>query len=316
MAQLLVPGRAPVVYTEFSQGNSQEWSYQGNVARGVRVFDVEKWADRFDFVQTMIGYSDLMDGATSYVTRVLPQPFPALTRANKKPWLWARQLQSCRGMGLIGASPKFEPASWAGNYEQARVTLTYESVPYPVYSDDQVRNPATGYPDESQLYRYVSRQYQPSSEYLTFPRGAYKWCTAPVVPVDSSNGRVVAFLEVTYTWHEVPGVPAAVFTHVGCVNSATFDNAAAETLLLVGAAIKPYRNIVGARVYDVEYKKRFFNPSAGVGHNHFLRYVDAATEPFYDRITKDGNPASNPVFAKKDFAELYRPPLFRFVVDF
>lgn len=308
MAFLPTEGRAPILYKESAIASSMDESYQNNAAKASRVFDVG-FDERWDFVREMIGWSEdyLPDGVTRYIKRTLPKAYPVFTRKNNKPWLWARHASSIKGL----KAENWSAGRQHGRYNLSRVKIDYESVPYSIWRDDEIRN-ASGVPDEALLYRYIVRTFQPSSEYLTFPRGAYKWVDDAVeanrAPVDGSHGRVVSFLEITYTWVEVPGVPEALAGRIGAVNDALFDGAPAETLLLVGATLKPYRSVVGNRVFDIEMKMRLFNPESGVGHNHFLRFKGDGAAPNYARITNDGLSTGTPVFPRKNFKALFGPP--------
>ena len=309
MAFLPTAGRAPILYKESAIASSMDESYQNNAAKASRVFDVG-FDDRWDFVREMIGWSEdafMPDGVTRFIKRTLPKAYPVFTKKNNKPWLWARHASSIKGLKADG----WVAAKQHGHYNTSRIKIEYESVPYSIWRDDEIKNTA-GIPDEAQLFRYIVRTFQPSSEYLTFPRGAYKWVDDGVpanrAPVDGSRGRVVSFLEITYTWVEVPGVPLALASLIGSVNNELFDGATAETLLLVGATLKPYRSVVGNRVFDIEMKTRLFNPESGVGHNHFLRFKGDGAAPFYARITNDGLSTGTPVFPKKDFKTLFGPP--------
>lgn len=316
MATLLLDNGTEVTYTEAI--DSLQESYVNDTIRASRVFNNIAWGDRWRFIYEMIGYSyvDESEGSGYPIHRVVPKYYPLFTKDAGKPFLWAKQVPRIRGEGLT-KDETWHQGLQVGKPTNARIEIGYETLTHAVFTDDQMSSISTdGTIDESTLARFVTKAIQPSSEYLTFPRGAYKWVTDPVAAVDNSNGRVISFLEVTYIWHQVPGIPTSLATTIGTVNDATFDGAPAETLLLVGCNLKPYRNIVGARVYDIEYKCRFFNPSSGIGHNHFLRFVGDGTTPFYDRMTSNGLSGGDPVFAKKDFTKLFKSPLTVLLRDF
>lgn len=228
------------------------------------------------------------------------------------PWLFPVAIEKMEGVGPITGVEAFDtPRGKVENalYDLARVTFTYDTPTYTVRTDEDMIEKGYFYldeegkpvPDESFCVRYVTRFRQPTAEYLTLPFGGLRWVSDNNF-VRGSHGKVVVAQELVYDWHQVPGIPYAIYTHIGCVNDRAFFDGHDEhdrgTLLLTSVDIKPYRWFFGRTVYDITYKVKQFIPvntydtfrpfdqnlidttpdrdgipvNEPYGHNHFLRY--------------------------------------------
>jgi hypothetical protein len=356
----------PVDYSE--RPGSPEESYVGQEGKVTRTFDVA-WDERWLFMQSALGFSYVATAnGGKFVTRFPPWAYPGVQDvdfASVDNWLYATSVERVEGLGypsdlVRGQNPK--DAQDVYRYEIARVTLGFTSLSYRVFTDEQMANlvlnegdgtfsqaalDSYGNPDEASLLRYVSRHVQPNSEYLRLPGGQMLWATndsggmlqAPSGAV--GQGKILATLEIQYTWHQVPLFPRHIFDYIGCVNndgtlgapaalldlssgSLVFqDNApglvgtgnfAPGTLLLTGIELKPYRQIVGTYAFDITYRMKYFsaiNPQTGQkysperGHNYFLRW-QGGTNYGYELLTATGRPDGRPVYDKKNFANLFR----------
>lgn len=285
------------------------------------------------FMSYLLGYTKLifLDDGRSYIYRSPPLGYQlpgiySLTRKSR-PAYYATSIESMVPVGEPfippgnSATPDlFQPnyrGNWLGSKTFYKVTVLFTSLPYSIYRlDDSINFLVDGVTDESNLEQYVLKIPQPSTEFLTLPRGAFCWVDDPpkpaneCSPVDGSNGRLYSYLDITYTWHQIPGVPSVIANgqNIGKVNSTSFDGYPAETLLLMGLTPKGYRWHTGQFYYDIEYKIRY----APQGHNFFLRYLGPSTIPQYNLITHNGQPDGTRVFESFEFRQLFRTPLSKF----
>lgn len=214
------------------------------------------------------------------------------------------------------------------------------------------------------VMRYVTKIIQPQAEHIRFPHGFMKWSEDVVIPnpagggntivapkgqvVNQTIGRMVNHNEITYIWHQVPALDrtagnididfrseliGAALTHIGCVNSAQFDNYGPGTLLLTSVEARPYKWINGVRYYDYVYRMkhmdfienaeqpRVIRPAGShIGHNYLPRQCanqsgGTPIEPTFCLPTHDGTEAVAPLgngkgrtlFAFRNFDELFLP---------
>lgn len=215
-------------------------------------------------------------------------------------------------------------------YKLARITVSFENVNYRITSDLTTQIAPLG---TKELLNdvYTSFFRMPTAEFLSLPFGAYRYYDKDPTKrfvVQGSNMRLIAQEEILLTWHKVPYIPDEVRTAIGSVNNDWFplshlavksleedidlDNrlwAAPGTLLLTNVEIKPYKTFFSKRLYDINYKFKYFHatemsssgvlqqaysdditilashpctPSARVrttcqkqakGHNYFLKYI-------------------------------------------
>ncbi len=199
----------------------------------------------------------------------------------------------------------------------------------------------TVYPDESSLARYCSVFVQPMAEYLSLPFNALRWAelndkanndpgmaaalgnvaqdatkSYPGSPVTNSYGRIIPSTEVNITWHMVPKVPKAMYTALGKVNAAPFNDpygrftALPGQLLLTNAELKPYRWIGGKYLFDISYKFKLFKPVPEPGDPGY----DATNDPFNQSIP--GFITNNHFLHFRVGAGGFNsPPVFRLLTD-
>ena len=328
-------------YREYSgDGTSQTEAFENVQFSANRVFDIQSigadgspvkdaatprlrygWDQRWNFIRSVFGYplvktivDPLGDPVWTFIDRTDPMAYPIRTIGGKS-LLYPQDVTRVRGLGA------WRVKNGTGYYDEARVDIRFGSRPYSVQSNYHAVRDFDGHKlvDESTLTRYVEKRWSFVTQALTLPRGGAVW-EGTQVPVDDSNIRIVSHIEMVYVWYQVPGIPAAVKTHLGCVNDSNFDGHPAETMLLSGVELRPYRWVTGQRLYDILYKFRFFNPEGVKGHNHFLHYKGASVAPAYDRILTPGTPpggasGTEGIFKLKDMRELFRPPLIDLVSD-
>lgn len=268
----------------------------------------------FDAILDLIGFPMVVgSGSTAYIRRYTPWFFPLLspatqfrpaspflycTHANVDPLTMARDLVTVDGNGVH-------------RYENALVTATFESLPYKILDDQTMVNSGyvdgNGNPDESWLARYVSRHPGPTARYQTLPKGSLIYVSdSSVVP--SSPGVLEMECDLMITHHHVPEeavglrlinpfiadkAPGSTDDYVpplekllGRVNLTDFAGCKKGTLLLGAAVLKPIESLIGLRLYDIDYRFRWFGRKSAVlysnpgntdyayGHNMLLR-IDA-----------------------------------------
>lgn len=321
-----------ITYTAHVPGSPEEsWSMDN--ARIRRLIDVA-WSDRFAYIKASIGYSKLLTSSgTKYVSRVIPQAHP------EYPWLYVTAVPRVEGIGFRTLESndvgEFEV------YETARLTVEYEAVRYQILADDKVKGKDM-LPDEGQLERYITRTYHPAGEFLTLGTNFLHWVDSPVPAKPAgllySVPRIVPFVEVGYTWHQVPAIPLLnIRDAIQTVNDDFFDvnnpntheGFEPGTLLLVAADIEPIRQPFNTSspynpnlVYNIHYRMKYLpnkDLSTGevLGHNYFPRRKNDLTVNF-NLVTDTGQPpplsivggsatgTGRPVYQATDFAKLFR----------
>lgn len=323
-----VPEYGQVKFYELANKGPQ-LSYQSRVHRCERTFRVWPYDKSWAFCAWMLGWSKLGPSPGSSdcgVYRVTPQPMPIFNRPNGKPFAYATDVVRHEGGRPDGIkfSP-FDGTTVVGNFWWADVTIAYGSVPYKMLADaDMTKNPYSLDPDEASLARFVSRSTAPSGKHIQFPAGSLRWeGVASSSPGSAGQdeistqtmGKVLPFIDLVYTWHEVPAIPYAVYSHIGTVNYTPFDGRAAERLLLVGVDITPRRMVTGDRAFDIAYRMKYGDIDGTKNHNYFFRiykptgttYTDVRwtlNKPYY----KDSGSTKHYVFEKQEFRDLFRGP--------
>lgn len=264
-----------------------------------------------------------------------PSSFNAIETENVvkigNPFLYATAIPRVEGVEATGYYK-----NGIADYTWAAITVQFESLPYKVVEDEDLidliekrfqnldvaakaqtppyglpkSNKTQGWPGKNAIVdpkhayewymlRYVTRNVKPSAEYISLPRGRYKFVAFNKPSADFAAAYLIASLEITYTWHQVPYIPEGARKHVGKVNKYLFDPFFADrfqvyltnnpnkkfvgfnpgTLLFTNCDIRPYRMGSGAYVYDIIYRMKHLEPLEGRGHNYFLRYDSGIMGP-------------------------------------
>lgn len=165
-------------------------------------------------------------------------------------------------------------------YKLARITVSFENSPFRILSNVALGVSNTG-KDELLNDIFTTFFRMPTAEFLSLPFGAYRYVHQEEPKryvVQGSNMRLVAQEEILLSWHRVPFIPDDVRTAIGSVNDDWFpishlaltddreefdlDDriwAAPGTLLLTNVEIKPYKHFFSRRVYDINYKFKYFH---------------------------------------------------------
>lgn len=305
---------------------SPEEEARDDGTRAMRTIYV-RWEDRIQAVRDFLGHAEVVEAdGHKYLSRTLPWYHPHFVRADGLPYMFASQIPRMEGWGVPDPGPdgviNQRGPDEVTDYAYCKMQILLETPTYNLLEDEEIIN-GDGTPDEGSLQRFVTKLAQPSGQILPLPLGAFKYVDGAGVPVPGQPGRLVPETDVTYIWHRVPLAaigsriinPEAESTliddTIGKVNDATFPAAAvsgapAGTLLLTAVAFRPIMNPLGERVYDVEYRMKYFSPGLDqggvnpVGHNHLYRVKDGVAA--YWEVTATG--ATNLVL-KADNVSIY-----------
>ena len=185
-------------------------------------------------------------------------------------------------------------------YKLARITVSFENSAFRIVSD--IATQAGGNSGQDELLNDIFTTFfrMPTAEFLSLPFGAYRYVhqdTSKRFVVQGSNMRLVAQEEILLSWHRVPFIPDNVRTAIGSVNDDWFpishldltENtapshrdhriwAAPGTLLLTNVEIKPYKHFFSRRVYDINYKFKYFHATEQNEHGVLVpAYSDTNT---------------------------------------
>jgi hypothetical protein len=176
MAFWNIPDVGLIKYREYARGSPEE-SYVARRTRAVRIFDVLEWEQRWSFVKYLMGFPTLHVAVGAggplprpYIKRTTPDPYPAVNSAGDH-FLFAKDVVKIEGVDPRG----WDEAEEAGVYRFARITVSYETLPFHVAKDDEVLD-ADGLPTEATLRRYVTKIPSPAAERRTLPRGFGRTC--------------------------------------------------------------------------------------------------------------------------------------------
>lgn len=321
--------RQTTYYEHAPDSPNEAWGAGGG-SRMTREMDVFNgtYAGRLNAAQDFIGYAQVAtSGGVKYITRVTPMPYPSLpidANPGANSVFYVSGISRTAPLGVPGGiDPASFPVGTAGaNYDRARMTVEFTTLPFQVKEDAQViatGGPLVGLPDEGfalasgwQNTRYITRQIQPFVRLLKLPYGLMK---------QAATGKLlkvgIPFREgganITYTWYRVP-VAGVNFTTIGgalqTINNATFDIAPANTLLFDSFATREYQGAFGERIMDVTMHMIYLphtamnNPGKGTqrGWNWYLDVAGGILDYYEVQSTGGTSP-----FLSSDFTLLFHP---------
>lgn len=226
--------------------------------------------------------------------------FPAAVSSNK-PSLPALLLGSSV---LYADSVEFEPQIGENDvpeclgdvatYTKAKVTIQYKTIPYSqgAGADDQI----------------ITRRYSKTGEFMTLPSNGVKWDgdAAAVLDPDIVAGKVVPMEEIIVTLHRVTpayftSLKATIDDLIGCVNNATFEGRAAESVLLLGGDFTQTVSADGSVTHQCEIKFGVRSIKEGANKRGWNYFFDPITGTYRRLKTKDGKD----IYEQKTFTTLY-----------
>lgn len=311
-----IKGEPPISRTEevtyYERPGSPQESYTGDVFRARRIFDVP-YPQRWVFIKYILGTATIEGTPTdNKIKREKPDQYYIYYGSNGGPnagaaksFMVATGLESieCLGQQILYESLGSGSKLQTSYYDIARITINYESVTYRV---EPLNGSQSVSVDEYDLSQFTTVFKQPTAEFLSLPFGAYKWVEfdkngkpmldsktkEPVgILVAGAQGKIISASEIVIIHHKVPGIPAAIKTHIGSVNNAAWPALGAEKgqLLLTNVELKPYRWLEDQRLYDITFKMKYFNPEPDKvqvnqpiteprGHNWFLQHFPVSKD--------------------------------------
>ncbi len=193
------------------------------------------------------------------------------------------------------AEPIIGLESSTGNYKKAIVTVRYETPSYDV-----------DLPQEEGETTYVTESLEPAAEFATLGRSGLYFGTVgggdqkglEELGMESPS-KIIRMIDWVYTIHWMPFIPAAVWTHIGTVNSAAIFSHTlgklfpAETLLCSNPTLTRQFTSEGIGAWEITwrftYRPEGWNKfprtdNAGSGGMNFenLRDVSGNAIPIYD----------------------------------
>lgn len=273
-------------------------SFTRETSRAVLVGTIEARRQRAA-LRSAIGYSYADSGTPWALHRVTPWRHPEF------PFCWATQVSFLPRAPAGNAAELLKPwrrsavdpgpLDYVGNYQEARMSVTFEQVPYDVLPDD---DPSLVF--EWQRYCNVFDATDPILETLTADATnylAFKNCpTGTNQPGTKSFGGsiaeyltrvsfVLAQYEVPEDWLMVDHVPRKIVECLGCVDDrdgflglAPGAGFKGGTLLYQGAKLRRYQAPIWNRVgtgglffYDVFHHFKFTDMAAGIGSTSTIR---------------------------------------------
>ena len=308
------------------------------------------WDARQQAVLDFLGYAQTQGQS---INRVIPhayadygvgaigiQPFMYCTRTDPiEPW-GAPDSFVVKGQQMPS---KMLGLNDIARFYYAKITLQYEALAWDVFDDQtMVANgwkDAGGNADESTLTRFVVKEYAPSGQMLTLPKGCMRFVTGRDVSQQTemialTPPKFVPYWNVRITHKLVPQAavqckyfnpsasPGAINAALGKVNHAAFPAAGpfsgafpAGTLLYVAAVITPY-SYLGMRVFDIQHHFQCSDPN----RQNFVPWITTANgvnPPVFGwvEISTDGNAYSDAIanngkhiYDAADIAKLFQAP--------
>lgn len=227
------------------------------------------------------------------------------------PWMWAKSVGNVTGLKFTGKISDGISAP-RQQYNRARMTVTFTTLPYRVLTDDQLYGVKYG-GDESQ--RYVEKPWKTTAEYISIDRGFFRFKEGrPGPPNGPQNlgrkfplgtGKISVKSDLDWTWHNVAenyifnslGIPRKIIDGLGCVNDRDYLGFRKGTLLALPPEFTPVTQpvppfVLGLtnddppRSWNVRFLFKYWDPPIGVkgtggvaptthGHNTALWVDDA-----------------------------------------
>ena len=161
---------------------------------------------------------------------------------------------------------------------------------------------------------FLTYRQQPGGETMVLPGHALAWAGAAAVPVppEAVPALHVPIVEHHFTWHRVVNPPwEAIRLCVGTVNDAALMDAAASTVLFIGATAEREfirfddlaDSALGWRIGYI-FREKSVKTAGGsiVGWNHAYRSLPA-DDPGWDELV---DTAGNRVYPSSNFSQLFQ----------
>lgn len=274
------------------------------------------WSQHQDFETDMLGDSRYVSG--TMLSRNLPEQDP------EYPGFYVDDMELVDGGGyaarkdsggIPGGTSKVT-AYWdsgeldSSNKPTSGLAIYQVTMRRPLYQLLSDEDAAADALLEQSRFTFVRKV--PSVEALQIPVNTLCFADDPEhKPIQAGAPKLFPTVGIQYTWFEVPaddGYPELTAEGMaGKVNSATFLNRPAGTLLLLAPEITPYQSRVGRTLLNVQYNLLYRNNGTArdgqpAGWNYFY---DPPTDAYRKMVRiRD---TSKPLFDSDDFAKLFDP---------
>ncbi|VTS05323.1 unnamed protein product [Tuwongella immobilis] len=271
---------------ETPQSPNEEFTMDGTSTR--RDFLVP-WPERLSFTRSMLGYPFMGDDGLMY--RNLPAAHPEYYDIDNEPYLFATKvsLSPLAFRGLNKDAFLFGEA--VAKHELARMTVTYESLPYRVLFrskclvTETINNQAVTRVDESK--RFVRKLSKSAGEFLTSETGQWIWWDEGERGADGKSkrypkldGQPVAtrigiwqgLRQIAHTWFDVHPKGwdrERAENLIGTTNDRPFDGCERETLMLTAVNVVPRQSPIGIPLDEVTFE--FLHKATGI--NRYLHPI-------------------------------------------
>jgi hypothetical protein len=172
--------------------------------------------------QDFLGYSFVKTvGANKYISRATPAFHPDFTAANNVGTQDIIKLFEVDDITRMeGTVEQGQDGNLVGQHYEAKVGLSYSSLPYVTMADGDLQKVVTtGFPDESTLWRYVSCHLETSTVWHKFRQlSALRWFDGTPLTQTTSFSEFKGDLYVT--WHQIP-VEAVPMTAIRALTKKT-----------------------------------------------------------------------------------------------
>lgn len=258
----------------------QDDAFGQDRSRATRDVLIYPYSKHYTAAKAFLGFPavvPLSGSGYSYVSRQTPMPLYEMDGGDVyinhsgKDFLYATSIEKCAPFGVLVDS--------GGDYEGAKLTLVFESLPWDILEDGQLprdslhaapyeANFVNGNTNDVPTSRYITWAVEPEVQYLQVGRGQLfiaAGYTGQSNPFPYPGGRVIGKCALRVIWHQVPrraissrqiwdfSGTAFIDDTLGKVNADTWNGYPPGTLLLEGVRFHPGRSPWGDRIYEVEF---------------------------------------------------------------
>ncbi len=314
---IYLPGGEIKFWVRFPDKYTEEFT--NNSGNSTTVNIAVPWDDAADFKNLAMGFTTGTAGQPTFY-RTIPM---------RNPYASKQYLQSMRLVSQVATQDQMEELQkaspdptlfpWAKDaaYDNwptggwVEYECTFTTMPYPILRDDEM--PAAGSGVIQELSRYVRKTRRTIVQERRLPSYGFETCEVAPTVIPEVGFVPYTTEEIIYTIYQVPIalVPDVAISNCGaCVNDATFDGKATETMLFKGLAapLEPYGGPSGELYVNLMYN---FGHNAQTWQSVPVN-VDPSTKlPVYKRLrvtgSDTGTGTGSPLYGKADFSALFKP---------
>lgn len=288
-----------------------------------------EWDYSYDAMLEILGYSYVNN--SNKLCRVPPVKHPFWTNMR------ATAITDSGGVQFTGKTDYNAPGAIPSDadYTYLEVAVTFEPLPFEALPDGTLdTDGATVITEEK---RYVSYEYDFTSQFLERPPGNMKWAETGTGGPQTDGGVPInvhvieSHADIAITWHQIPEeyvvdvanrriLPTKWMNAIGKVNSADWLGFNKQTLMMKPPIIKRYPAPMHAGeenkqlfYLDITMMLDYFEPSRGAtspndrGHQlvPFFSTNNSVTETGYFLVKTNGSAGGAKLYREVDFATLF-----------